>query len=51
MIKYLYKKRGNMNKIIGKIYKFMYGRYGIDELYKLGLIICIVLSFINIFIN
>lgn len=29
----------------------MYGRYGIDELYKLLLVICIILSLINIFLN
>lgn len=40
-----------LNKFIGKLYKFMYGRYGIDELYKLGLVVCIVLSFINIFLD
>lgn len=40
-----------MNKFMGKLYKFMYGRYGIDELYKLGLIIVIILSFGNIFLN
>lgn len=40
-----------MNKFRNKLYKFMYGRYGIDELYKVGLIICLLLSFLNIFIN
>lgn len=40
-----------MKKIIYKLYKFMYGRYGIDDLYKLVLILCISISFINIFIN
>lgn len=29
----------------------MYGRYGIDELYKLGLLICIIISIINLFLN
>jgi uncharacterized CHY-type Zn-finger protein len=29
----------------------MYGRYGIDELYKLGLILCVIISLINIFLN
>lgn len=40
-----------MNKFMGKVYKFMYGRYGIDELYKLLLVVCVVLSLINIFLN
>ena len=40
-----------MQKFIYKLYKFMYGRYGIDELYKVGLILCIILSIINIFLN
>lgn len=40
-----------MNKFKNKLYKFMYGRYGIDELYKIGLIVCLLLSFLNIFIN
>lgn len=29
----------------------MYGRYGIDELYRLLLVICVVLSLVNIFLN
>ena len=29
----------------------MYGRYGVDELYKLGVVLWIILSIINIFIN
>ena len=40
-----------MNKFKNKLYKFMYGRYGIDELYKIGLIVCLLLSFLNVFIN
>lgn len=40
-----------MQKFIYKLYKFMYGRNGIDELYKVGLILCIILSIINIFLN
>lgn len=40
-----------MEKFIYKLYKFMYGRYGIDELYKLGLVLCIIISIINIFIG
>ena len=40
-----------MNKFMGKLYKFMYGRYGIDDLYKLGLVVCIFLSIINIFVD
>lgn len=34
-----------------KVYKFMHGRYGIDEVYKVGLVVCVLLSFINIFAN
>lgn len=34
-----------------KIRNFMYGRYGIDDLYKLLLIICFILLVINIFLN
>ena len=40
-----------MNKFINSLYKFMYGRYGVDELYKLGVVLWIILSIINIFIN
>lgn len=40
-----------MNKYQDKIYKFMYGRYGIDDLYKFSFILYIVLVFINIFIE
>ena len=39
------------NKHIDKLYKFLNGRYGIDELYKLLLIICFILVIINIFID
>lgn len=34
-----------------KIKNFMYGRYGIDDLYKLLLIICFILLVINMFLN
>ena len=34
-----------------KIRNFMYGRYGIDDLYKLLLIICFILLVINMFLN
>ena len=32
---------------MNKIYKFMDGRYGIDELYKFLLIICTILILLN----
>ena len=34
-----------------KMRKFMIGRYGVDDLYKLLLIICFILLVINSFIN
>lgn len=40
-----------MNKFVYKMYKFMYGRYGIDELYKINIGLCILLSIVNIFFN
>ena len=40
-----------MNNLQNKIYKFMYGRYGIDELYKFSFIVYIILLILNIFIN
>lgn len=40
-----------MDKFLYKLYKFMYGRYGIDDLYKFGLIVCVFISLMNIFIN
>ena len=40
-----------MNNLQNKIYRFMYGRYGIDELYKFSLIVYIILLILNIFIN
>ena len=40
-----------MKNYIYKFYKFMYGRYGIDELYKLCLYIYILLLIISIFIK
>lgn len=38
-------------KIIEKIYKFMRNRYGIDELYRFLLIVFLILSIINLFLN
>jgi len=38
-----------MNNLRNKLYKFLYGRYGVDELYKLGIIIYFILVLINIF--
>lgn len=40
-----------MNNIINKIYKFMNGRYGVDELYKFIICICFIVLIINLFIN
>ena len=40
-----------MNKIIDKIYKYMNGRYGIDELYRFLLIVCLIIIILNMFIN
>ena len=40
-----------MNNLQNKIYRFMYGRYGIDELYKFSLIVYIILLILNRFIN
>ena len=36
-----------MNKFQDKINKFLRGRYGIDELYRLLLIICLIVIIIN----
>ena len=36
---------------MNKIYKFMDGRYGIDELYKFLLIICTILILLNTIIK
>ena len=38
-------------KFINKIQKFMYGRYGVDDLYKFLFKICIVLFILDLFIN
>ena len=40
-----------MNNFINKLTKFMYGRYGIDELYYFLLIICLIIIILNIFIH
>ena len=40
-----------MNKWIAKIYRFMYGRYGVDDLYRFGLGVFIFLSLLNLFLN
>ncbi|MBR3162254.1 MAG: hypothetical protein IKF19_05950 [Bacilli bacterium] len=40
-----------MKKYIYKLYRFMYGRYGIDELYKFCLYFYILLFIISIFIK
>ena len=38
-------------KIINKIQRFMYGRYGIDDLYKFLFKLYLVLLIANLFIN
>ncbi|MGN1341881.1 MAG: hypothetical protein ACI4VL_01455 [Bacilli bacterium] len=40
-----------MNNFINKLTKFMYGRYGIDDLYYFLLIICLIIIILNIFIH
>ena len=40
-----------MNKLIYKLQKFMYGRYGIDDLYKFMLIVCLIIIIVNTFVN
>ena len=40
-----------LNKFIYKLYSFMLGRNGIDQLHKFILIVCVILAVINIFIN
>lgn len=40
-----------MNKWQNKIYRFMYGRYGFDELYKLSITIYFIVFIINLFIK
>jgi len=40
-----------MNKFIDKIYKYMNGRYGIDDLYRFLLIVCLVIIILNMFIG
>lgn len=40
-----------MNKFIDKMQKFLKGRYGVDELYRFLLIICLVVIIVNMFVN
>lgn len=40
-----------MKKIQSFLYKFMYGRYGIDELYKFSVLIYFILIIINLFLR
>lgn len=40
-----------MNKIKNGIYKFMQGRYGVDELYYLNFTLYFILLLINMFLN
>jgi len=40
-----------MRKISAFLYKFLYGRYGIDDLYKVSVIVYLILVVINIFVN
>lgn len=41
----------NMKKFIQKLYHFMYGRYGIDELYQFCIVLYFVLIVVNIFMR
>ncbi len=36
---------------MNRLYRFFYGRYGTDELYKFLLILCLIILIINLFIN
>ena len=40
-----------MNTFINKIYRFMNGRYGYDELYKFMIFICLIITIVSIFID
>lgn len=40
-----------MDKIMNKIYSFMQGRYGIDDIYKDGFILYLILVILDIFID
>lgn len=40
-----------MNKFIDKMYKYMNGRYGVDDLYRFLLIICLIIIILNMFID
>lgn len=40
-----------MNKLVSKLYKFLYGRYGIDELYKFSIVLYFILVIINLFLK
>ena len=37
-----------MNNLRNKLYKLLYGRYGVDELYKFGVLLYFILVIINI---
>ena len=40
-----------MDKIMNKIYSFMQGRYGIDDIYKDGFILYLILVILDIFVD
>ena len=40
-----------MSKWQNRIYNFLYGRYGIDDLYRFNLVVYLILFIINIFLN
>ena len=40
-----------MNKFREKINKFLNGRYGVDELYRFLLIVCLIIVITNVFID
>jgi len=40
-----------MSKWQNRVYNFLYGRYGTDELYQFNLVVYLILFIINIFLN
>lgn len=40
-----------MNKLKEKMARFMSGRYGMDELYRASMVLCVALLFVNMFVK
>lgn len=40
-----------MNKFENRVYNFMHDRYGVDDIYKDGLVLCLILVILDIFID